>query len=501
VAVRHLSSVAILAVSISLLAVSDPAGDALAAGNPLTASQPIAVGGPAGGFDVPAGSIATFTNVVYSACNNLTWGYQLGGGSNQGVGTFAGGCHSGIGANATIGPFATDMTLRVFMTDNHCHFTYYSDGTPVDHVIVEGSNPFQLRFADSGGFCEHTTTAVTGFGGCNFCVDLAISQAPIGASGANFSAIEGNPFDVTVANFTAGDPLATPSDFAASISWGDGGTSTGTVSASGTGFAVSGGHTYSEEGSYQVTVTITEIADASNAAVAHSVATVGDASISASPACEATSLHSYNGRVATFSDAAGAYGSAADFSATIHWGDGTSTAGTISALGGGAYAVGGVHSYATLGRFTIATSIEDVGGSVASTSCTTIGFAFAPGGGSFAIGDAHAAMGDRVMFWGAQWMQNNLTGAGKDPRSFKGFARTPRTPDCGVDWMTAPGNAAAPPSGPLPTFMGVIVTSSVHNSGSAISGNTIHIVVIEVSAGYASNPGHTGTGRVVAQVC
>jgi hypothetical protein len=501
VAVRHLSSVATLAVSISLLALSAPVGDALAANHPATAGQALAVGGPAGGFDVPAGQTASFTNVHYSACNNLSWGYQLSGGSNQGVGSFGGGCHTGTGANATIGPFATDMTLRVFLTDNHCHFTYYSDGTPVDHVIVEGSNPFQLRFADSGGFCENTTTPVTAFGGCNFCVDLAISQAPITASGANFSAIEGKPFEATVANFTAGDPLATPADFSASINWGDGGSSTGTVSASSAGFAVSGGHTYSEEGPYQVTVTITEIADVSNSAVAHSVATVGDALLSASPACEATSLHSYNGRTATFSDAAGAFGSAADFSATIHWGDGTSSAGTISALGAGAYAVGAVHTYSTLGRFTIATSIQDVGGSVTSTSCSTIGFAFAPGGGGFVIGHQHAAMGDRVMFWGSQWVQNNLPEAGKDSRSFKGFASTPRTPDCGVEWTTAPGNSAAPPPGPLPTFMGVIVTSSVHKSGSAISGNSIHIVVIEVSAGYASSPGHVGIGRVVAQVC
>jgi hypothetical protein len=493
--VRHLSSVAILAVSISLLALSASAGNALAAGNALD------VGGPAGGFEVPAGSTATFTNVAYSACNSLTWGYQLTGGSNQSVGTFGGGCHSGTGSDATIGPFATDTTLRVFLTDNHCHFTYYSDGAPVDHVIVEGSNPFVLRFADSGGFCEHTTTPLTAFGGCNFCVDLAISQAPITASGATFSAIEGKPFDGTVATFTAGDPLATAADFSASISWGDGGSSAGTVSASGAGFAVSAGHTYAEEGTYQVNVSVAEIADVSNSAVAHSVASVGDGPITASPACEATSLRSYDGRAATFSDAAGTYGSAADFSATIHWGDGTSTAGTISALSGGAYAVGGVHNYATVGRFTIATSITDVGGSVAGTSCSTIGFSFAPGGGSFVIGNQHAGQGDRVTFWGAQWAQSNLVGAGKDSRSFKGFARAPRTPDCGINWTTAPGSSAPPPSGPLPTFMGVIVTSSLHKSGSAISGNTIHIVVIEVSPGYASNPGHSGTGRVVAQVC
>lgn len=486
---RRLSSMAILAVSISLLSASAPARNALA------------LGGPSGGFDVPAGSIASFTHVAYSACNSLSWGYQLSGGSNQGVGTFGGGCHTGTGSDATIGPFATDVALRVFLTDNHCHFTYYSDGTPVDHVIVQGSDPFTLRFADSGGFCEHTTTALTNFGGCNFCVELAISQAPITASGTSLSAIEGKPFISMVATFTDGDPLATPADFSASISWGDGGSSTGTVSASGVGFAVSGGHTYVDEGSYHVNVTIAEIAHVSNSAVAQSVASVGDAAVSASPACEATVLRSYNGRTATFSDAAGAYGTAADFSATINWGDGTSTAGTISSLGAGVYAASGVHGYATLGRFTIATTIKDVGGSIATTSCSTIGFAFAPGGGSFVIGNQHTGIGDRVVFWGAQWAQNNVAGAGEGSRSFKGFARAPRNPACGVNWTTAPGNSAPPPSGPLPTFMGVIVTSSVNKSGSAISGNSIHIVVIQVSPGYDSNPGHAGSGTVVAQIC
>ena len=486
---RRLSSVAVLAVSIWLLATPAPVRAALA------------LGGPPGGFNIPAGSVATFTHVAYSACNSLSWGYQLSGSSNQGVGAFAGGCHSGSGSDATIGPFATEMTLRVFLTDNHCHFTYYSDGTPVDHVIVGGSNPFTVRFADAGGFCEHTTTPLTSFSGCNFCVDVAISVAPITASGVSFSATEGKPFNATVATFTTGDPLATAADFSASITWGDGGSSTGTVSASGTGFNVSGGHTYGEEGSFQVNVTITEIADPSNSAVAQSAASVTDAAISASPACEATSLRSYNARTATFSDAAGTFGSAADFSATINWGDGITTAGTISALGGGSYAVAGIHGYATVGRFTIATTIRDDGGSTAATSCTTIGFAFAPGGGGFVISSQHAAMGDRVMFWGAQWAQHNVAVAGKGSISFKGFAKRPQTPDCGVTWSTAPGNSAPPPSGPLPRFMGVVVTSSVHKSGSSISGNSIHIVVVEVSPGYAPNPGHAGTGTVVAQIC
>ena len=482
-----MSSVAIVAVAISVLAVS------------AHPRQALAVGGPAGGFTIPAGQTASFTNVHYSACNNLTWGYQVNGGSTQAAGNFGGGCHTGTGADATIGPFATDMTLRIFLRDNHCQFTYFSDGTPVEHVIVDGSNPFTLRFADSGGICELTTHPLTSFSGCNFCVDLAISQAPIVASGANFSAIEGTPVAATVATFTTGDALASAADFSASVNWGDGQSSAGNVTA---GFAVSGGHTYAEEGSYRVTVTITEIADASNSAVAHSTATVADAPITASPACEATSLRSYNGRTATFSDAAGAYGSAADFSATIRWGDGTSSAGTVSALGGGNYAVSGVHNYATLARFTIATTITDVGGSTASTSCTTIGFSYAPGGGSFVIGYQHAALGDRVTFWSAQWAQkNNVPAAAKAASSFKGFARSPNAPACGVNWTTAPGNSPPPPAGPLPRFMAVVVTSTLNKSGSSISGNTIHIVVVEVGAGYAPGPGHSGTGTVVAQIC
>jgi hypothetical protein len=135
------------------------------------------------------------------------------------------------------------------------------------------------------------------------------------------------------------------------------------------------------------------------------------------------------------------------------------------------------------------------------TSCSTLGFAFAPGGGSFVIGDQNAATGTSVTFWGAQWAKDNPTSGGSAPRSFKGFAENPTTPSCGVAWTTDPGNSTPPPDGPLPTFMAVIVTSFVGKDGSEISGNTVHIVVVKTNPGYASNPGHAGTGTVVAVVC
>jgi hypothetical protein len=49
--------------------------------------------------------------------------------------------------------------------------------------------------------------------------------------------------------------------------------------------------------------------------------------------------------------------------------------------------------------------------------------------------------------------------------------------------------------------MSVIVTSSSAQSGSQISGNTVHLVVVQTNPGYASDVGHAGTGVVVAQIC
>ena len=49
--------------------------------------------------------------------------------------------------------------------------------------------------------------------------------------------------------------------------------------------------------------------------------------------------------------------------------------------------------------------------------------------------------------------------------------------------------------------MAVIVSSSITKSGSTISGDVKAIVVVQTDPGYSGNPGHAGTGRVVAVVC
>jgi outer membrane protein assembly factor BamB len=328
------------------------------------------------------------------------------------------------------------------------------------------------------------------------------TEQPITAHGTTFSATEGASFSGKVASFDDPDTSATASEYSATIDWGDGSpTSSGTISGSGGSFQVDGTHTYTEEGSYKVTVTITDVDDSSNTATANSTANVADAALASQCAAPATSLKAYAGPTATFTDA-DPNGTSTDYTATIDWGDSSTSAGTVSpGTGSGPYTVSGAHAYSSTGTFTITTTINDVGGSQTVATCKTLVFAFAPGGGSFAIGDRNSATGTHVTFWGAQWWKLNSLSGGDAPAAFKGFAKNPAQPSCGTGWSTDPGNSAPPPNGPLPPDMGIIVTSKVTKSGSQISGNTPHIVVVKTDPGYQPNPGHEGTGTVEAQVC
>jgi len=135
-----------------------------------------------------------------------------------------------------------------------------------------------------------------------------------------------------------------------------------------------------------------------------------------------------------------------------------------------------------------------------SAPCSVIVYARSSGG-SFVIGDGSAAVGQKVSFWGAQWWKANILSGGAAPASFKGFENMPATPPpCGGTWSTDPGNSSGPPSS-IPSYMAVIVSSAVTKHGSMISGNTQELVVVKTNPGYAPNPGHAGTGTVVAVIC
>ena len=107
-----------------------------------------------------------------------------------------------------------------------------------------------------------------------------------------------------------------------------------------------------------------------------------------------------------------------------------------------------------------------------------------------------------MTFWDAQWWKLNSLSGGTAPASLKGFANESSTtpPGCRGTWTTDPGNSSHPPDS-IPAYIAVIVSGSITKSDSTISGDIRQIVIVKTDVGYAGNPGHAGTGIVVALFC
>jgi hypothetical protein len=322
---------------------------------------------------------------------------------------------------------------------------------------------------------------------------------PITAAGSAIAPTEGTPFTGTVATFTDPDPHGDAADYAATIDWGDGTPPTTATITKGTDgkFSVSGSHTYADESSYQPSITITDPDTRFNTATVTATARVADAPLTAS-GTSTPSTNPVNAQIATFTDANPA-ATSTDFSATIDWGDGTTpTAGTISGEPGGLFTVTGSHPYSTLGPKTITVTIVDDGGSRATAVSHILLYAL-PSGGDFVIGNGNFTAGNSVTFWGARWSTLNTLSGGPAPASFKGFETSTGSSTTATTWTTRPGNSPNPPA-TIPNYMAVIVSSTITKTGSVISGDAPHVVIVKTDTGYQDNPGHPGTGTVIAKL-
>jgi autotransporter-associated beta strand protein len=178
---------------------------------------------------------------------------------------------------------------------------------------------------------------------------------------------------VTVASFQDSDSALTTGSFTATIGWGDGSASTGAITSLGDGtFTVQGSHTYAEETATPLTfsVTVSDLLGATT--TSGNFIIVADAALTpamVSPPAAIEGVDTGMRSVATFSDA-NANSSGGDFSATISWGDGTTSAGIISNNGNGTFSVLGHHAYLEEGSHGFSVKIQDVGGAMASPSGT-----------------------------------------------------------------------------------------------------------------------------------
>ena len=85
-----------------------------------------------------------------------------------------------------------------------------------------------------------------------------VADAPLSALGTRIHGIAGVPFAGVIATFTYANPFGTVGDFTAVIDWGDHLSSDGVVAASAAGFQVTGQHTFAQQGTYSVNVSIVD---------------------------------------------------------------------------------------------------------------------------------------------------------------------------------------------------------------------------------------------------
>lgn len=137
---------------------------------------------------------------------------------------------------------------------------------PGDYTFVAADNGSHIFIVKLNSVGLHTlnvadTLNISVSGTININV---VQDLPLTAKGRSIRARLGQAFTLVVANFTDADTTSNAADFTATINWGDGTSSPGTVTANPAGgFDVSGMHTYSRIGGFAVTVQINSIGGSS----------------------------------------------------------------------------------------------------------------------------------------------------------------------------------------------------------------------------------------------
>jgi hypothetical protein len=184
-------------------------------------------------------------------------------------------------------------------------------------------------------------------------------QPVLSVSVNNVTATEGSAFNGVVATGTA---YGSSNPLSAIITWGDGNSSTVNVTPNPDGsYSVSGSHTYAEEGSYALSVSVKD--SGSLSASGNASAIVKDAALKLTHFVAGGTRDRYAALGATFTDA-DPNGQVSDYTATITWGDGnTSMVKVYKNPFGKGFVLAGLHQYASKGTYSVTLTVSDAGGS------------------------------------------------------------------------------------------------------------------------------------------
>jgi hypothetical protein len=269
----------------------------------------------------------------------------------------------------------------------------WGDGTTSPGVVICGDGAFGVTgshaYKDSGTFHIDVTVKDNVDGKEATGTDTAtatVTDATIGVRSDNshdepYVAVEGAKVTVFVNYFDNNEAYPTRTvafdpGITATIDWGDGlkqdVTPTGpTSSCECSGFIVTASHVYDARSTdYVILVTATD--DGGSTGTDELSAKISDAKLTAGAAKSfvAPGAQASTPVVASFTDAAAAQAAVGDFNATITWGDGTSSAGTLTQTAAGAFDVKGTHTYATAGTKALTIKVDDDEGQTITMTAT-----------------------------------------------------------------------------------------------------------------------------------
>ncbi len=144
-----------------------------------------------------------------------------------------------------------------------------SDGTTDGGTGIQGTHTYAEESSYSGSV-SYTYSSINRFcpaGMQSTTFQATVQDASLTGAGHNVSGVIGESLTAAVAHISDANPGASASDFSAQIVWGDGASTTGTVTAAaGGGFDVNGTHAFANTGSYSINTTVTDKGGASTSA-------------------------------------------------------------------------------------------------------------------------------------------------------------------------------------------------------------------------------------------
>lgn len=279
-----------------------------------------------------------------------------------GDGASAGNVDFGGGSTA-LGSSTGNNNFTAWTSGDGNHHALALFGVAADYTLTAHDN----LWAVPDPVAPASTVIIDGAhgGGSGTILAAASFQRETSAQGLNIEAVEGAALTAVVARFTDNLPNANPGLYHATIAWGDGTLSVGTVRMTAEGaFEVVGTNTYARTGSFAVTVHITAPDDVT--LTTSSTTAVADAPLAVQGVTLAVNRSGQvkDAVVATFHDPGFAHAASA-YVALINWGDGTApSAGLVVATPTG-FAVLGSHNYRNAGAYTITVSITTSDGGTA----------------------------------------------------------------------------------------------------------------------------------------